>query len=156
MGGKAINIQDMWKPALVAAVIVVALSGCAAGVEVSAARVAAPVEVSAATSEPSETSEPVAAPITMTPVDPATQSEAQKAGFVDESDWFLRSIKASWTGDLPSDEALLGASALACQALEGGASRDSVTVVEGDGEAATLNNRNTVGYAIMAICPQFA
>lgn len=146
----------MWKPALgVAAVaVVLAMSGCGASVE--AGQPAKSAVGTTATSAPVETSAATAAPITMPPVDPATQSEAQKAGFIDENDWFLRSVKSTWLGgDAPSDDELLSAASLACEELGNGSPRDAVTVVVGDGEDAATNNSNAVWYAVMALCPQF-
>lgn len=133
-----------------AVVAVLALSGCAsAGASADVAKSAAP-EVAAAAEA---TEEPAAAPITMEPAATEDQTEAQKAGFVDENDWYLRSIKSSWSGDLPTDDQLLGAAALACASAQDGAAADDIVVVQGEGDDAFYNNRNAVNYAIMALCP---
>lgn len=144
------------------AVVVLALSGCsAAGASAPAGDVKPEVVASAEpTSEPTATptAEPVAAPIVAAPIAAApeateSQTEAQKNGFIDENDWYLRSIRAGWTGELPTDEQLLGAGKLACDGLAAGTRQEDVIVVQGEGEDALNNNRNLVGYALMALCP---
>jgi hypothetical protein len=143
------------------ALVVLAMSGCAAGIaegapmEATSAPVesAAPSQTPSAMPAPESPATPVAAPITMEPVAPDERSEAQKAGFADDDAWFLAAIRSSWSGETPTDEQLLGAGALACESLEAGADPASIVVVQGGDDIAAHNNQTTVDYAIMALCP---
>ena len=126
---------------------VLLLAGCSA---VSAEAQGVPSD---APSTASSDASPAPAPIAMSEAPEAPKSAAQEAGFKDENDWYLRSIKSSWTGDMPDDEQLLAAGTLACDELAKGTPRDQVHAVVGSGEAAVNNNQNLIGYAVMALCP---
>lgn len=139
---------------LVAGIIAVALTGCTAPAEADQIRTFA-AEAPKATATPEATPTPEPEPIVQPePEEAAPQTEAQKNGFKDENDWYLRSIKSSWAGPLPSDADLLGVAAYACAEMDAGAARADVTAVQGASEDATNNNRNAVGYAAMALCPE--
>ena len=130
--------------AVVAAVLV--LAGCSA----------VPSDNGADSARVAPSSSPTAAPLPEQPEPEITeQSEAQKNGFKDEDDWYLRSVKSSWQGDVPTDEELLKAGTSACEALTSGTQKADVVSVEGDSENAVYNNQIVVAYAIMALCPEF-
>lgn len=122
-------------PALIAAAVVLGLAGCSAP--------AGQAEVNA-----TPTVEPTAAPVTMAP-DASTEPTAAPAG-TDED--YLAAIKYFWHGELPDDDALLGARDLACDQLEAGTPADQVVAVEGDSEDALWNNQKTVQFAGQVTC----
>lgn len=106
---------------------------------------------SAAESETPQTPIPVPAE-SSTPV-PAEMSEAQRLGFADEEDWFLRSAQSSWQGTIPNDDELLAAGALVCSEVASGQEQSEIVAVEGESDEAMLNNQRVITFALMALCP---
>lgn len=149
-------MRDMGKLGVVA-VLVIALGGCAAGAasepaENDAAEVAATAEATVEpTIAPTETAEPVAAPIEMSaaPIDPATPWG--EAGFESSDAWFLASMDAVWVGEMPTDDQLRGAGALACEQMASGTSTADVIAVTGEGSED--NNQKVATYAAITLCP---
>ena len=107
----------MWKSALVVAVVVIALSGCAAGVEsAEPAKSAAPVETSA----PVESAAPLK-------VDEATPAEAASdETFVAEARIRLTGLKEAPDADL------IAAGKKACELLAQGQTVEEVRLIEGE------------------------
>ncbi|GAA2230292.1 hypothetical protein N1031_06965 [Herbiconiux moechotypicola] len=102
-----------------------------------------------AESEAAVESTPTAAPITA-----AAEEPTEAAALTDDevSAYFLDSVKPTWRGAEPTDEELLSAAELVCEQLAGGATVDSVVVVEGEGEDADWNNFQLVNRAADSYC----
>lgn len=136
---------------IVGVAAVALLAGCSA---VNAEAASQTVPTASVAPSATSSSTPSAAPIVMSDAPDAPKTAAQKAGFKDANDWYLRSIKSAWSGDMPSDHQLLDAASLACGALVKGTPRNQIHVVTGEGDAVVNNNRNVIQYSIMAICPK--
>ena len=85
---------------------------------------------------------PTAAPIKAKAADPSSEVQTV-AG--EDTELFLRSAKARWQRDFPSDEELLAGGRLACEKMRAGA--DPLAVVVVTGEAAGSHHNMAVAVA---------
>jgi len=92
-----------------------------------------------------------AAPIEMSskPVEPEKLFPTGKVGDPEVDAFFLKGIKTAWVGEMPTDQQLLDAAALACKQHKAG---QEIQVVNGTTEAADNNNRNLGTYAKQLYC----
>lgn len=120
----------MWKPALIAAVIVVALSGCTANVEAG--------EGAASNVVPIETSAPV---LTAAPVEPTAAD-----------DEFVNSLHNIAGLEGATAESAVPVGAAACDQIAAGTSPLDVLPVPNADE---LTNEQVVIAAVISLCPEY-
>lgn len=134
----------MRKPAVLAAVLLLSLTGCTSAP-------AEPAESATAAVETVETDVRTPAPIVQTD---EPQPERGSAYQVDP-ERFLKGAREMWNGVLPDDDALLAAGELACEQFRAETPKEEIVVVEGDNEAAIWNNSRLATLAQYLLCPEF-
>jgi hypothetical protein len=142
---------------LIAALVVLGLSGCSAAVNADSVERVANEPSAVASAEPTvqptpevvET--PVAAPVEIVPTEAPGLPEFN--GFSSQREWFLRQMDNKLSGTV-DDDALVGAGLLACEQMRAGASVLTVNVVAGDGPDVAGDNEDIGWAAYYVYCPE--
>jgi hypothetical protein len=142
---------------LIAALVVLGLSGCSAAVNADSVERVASEPSAVASAEPTvqptpevvET--PTAAPVEIVPTEAPGLPEFN--GFASAREMFLAGLDGAMSGEV-SDDDLVAAGMLACEQLRGGASISTTRVVTGTGEIADRDNAHIVWQALYAYCPE--
>jgi hypothetical protein len=140
---------------LIAALVVLGLSGCSAAVNADSVERVASEPSAVASAEPTvqptpevvET--PVAAPVEIVPTEAPGRPEWN--GFASQRDWFLAGVKNKLSGTA-DDDALVAAALLACEQIRSGISVldvDVVTSVDSDSD-----NEDIARNATYVYCPE--
>jgi hypothetical protein len=140
---------------LIAALVVLGLSGCSAAVNADSVERVASEPSATASAEPTvqptpevvET--PVAAPVEIVPTEAPGLPEWN--GFSSQREWFLRSLDHKLSGAV-EDDALVGAGQLACEQMRAGSSVFEVDVVSSADPAA--DNEHIARTAMYVYCPE--
>jgi hypothetical protein len=142
---------------LIAALVVLGLSGCSAAVNADSVERVASEPSAVASAEPTvqptpevvET--PVAAPVEIVPTEAPGLPEFN--GFSSQREWYLKSLDGALSGAV-SDDDLIAAGMLACEQMRNGETLNTARVVSGTGEAADQDNNNILWAAYYVYCPE--
>lgn len=126
-----------------ALIALLALTGC------SAPAASSPAPTVTVTATATATAAPTAITMTGEATKSAQPYPTGKVGDPEVDAFFLKGIKTAWAGEMPTDQQLLDAAALACKQRESG---QKVQVVTGATEDAANNNRNLATYSRQMYC----